>query len=350
MPRQVTLADIARKSKCSVSTVSLVLRGRPGIASETRERVLTAAQTLRYRARSGPAKQTPARQAGRLRNVGVILKADAGQNPASNAFYAQVLAGIEAACRSSKLNLLYATLPVDENNAPLEMPRLLSETLADGFLLLGARVDARLVRLFSDSGRPVVLVDAYADGGRYDSVVSDNIYGAFQGTNALIERGHRHIGLVGGHSTGYPSLRERREGYLLALRAHGLRADYHACCAPNDEAAKLAATTLLRDHPEITALIGVNDAVAIASMWAAQALGRGVPKDLSIIGFDDIDLARHVTPTLSTMHVDKAAMGRLAMLLLGYRFEAPDAERDTVILRARLIERESVAGPGTGSV
>ena len=172
MPRQVTLADIARKSKCSVSTVSLVLRGRPGIAVETRERVITAARNLRYQPRGGTADHTPARQ---LRNVGVILKAEAGMNPSSNAFYSHVLAGIEAVCRRSKLNLLYATIPVDDNNMPVEMPRLLSETQADGFLLVGAFVNETLLRLFGDTARPVVLVDAYADGTQYDAVLSDNL-------------------------------------------------------------------------------------------------------------------------------------------------------------------------------
>ena len=256
-----------------------------------------------------------------------------------------MLAGIEAACRRRKLNLLYATIPVDENNLPLEMPQLLSETHADGFLLLGAFVDETLFRHLGDTTKPVVLVDAYADAGQYDSVLSDNVYGAFQATSALIMRGHRHIGLIGGHPQAYPSVRERRDGDLQALRAHGLADTYCACCPLNDEAAIRATTTLLQDHPEVTALVGVNDAVAVAGLRAAQTLGRRVPQDLSIIGFDDIDLAQPVTPTLTTLQVDKAAMGRLALLLLHNRFEAPESERDTVILRPRLIERESVAGP-----
>ena len=347
MPQPVTLADIARKSKCSVSTVSLVLRGKPGLAAETRARVLIAARSLHYQPRGGPNGQTPAHPVGQLRNVGVILKAEAGSVPHSNAFYSHVLAGIEAACRRRKLNLLYATIPVDENNVPLEMPQLLSDTQADGFLLLGAFVGETLFRLLGDTSKPVVLVDAYADAGQYDSVLSDNLFGAFQATSALIARGHRHIGLVGGHPQAYPSVRERRDGYLQALRAHGLADTYCACCPLNDEAAMQATLTLLQDHPEVTALVGVNDAVAVAGLRAAQTLGRRVPKDLSIIGFDDIDLAQHVTPKLTTMQVDKAAMGRLAMLLLQNRFEAPEAERDTVSLRPRLIERESVAGPNT---
>ncbi len=349
MPRQITLANIARKSKCSVATVSLVLRDKPGISPATRGRVLSAARRLGYQPRPGLANHTPPRQVGQLHNVGVILKAEPGITPQSNPFYAHVLAGIEAACRYSKLNLLYATLPVDENNIPLEMPPLLSEPQADGFLLVGAFVDETLFRLLGDTCRPVVLVDAYADVAQFDSVLSDNLNGAFQATSALIARGHRHIGLVGGHPQAYPSLRERREGYLHALRAHGLSDTYHACCALNDQAALQAAMALLRDHPEVTALVGVNDAVAIAGLRAAQALGRRVPQDLSIIGFDDIDLAQHVTPTLTTMHVDKAAMGRLAMLLLGYRFASAESERVTAVLRPRLIERESVAGPGLGN-
>jgi LacI family transcriptional regulator len=345
MPAQITLADIARKSKFSVATVSLVLRDKPGISPETRGRVLAAARGLGYLRAADHASVTVPRQYGRLRNVGVILKAEPGIKPQSSPFYSHVLAGIEAACRQSKINLLYATLPVDKDNIPLEMPHLLSESQADGFLLMGAFVDETLFRLLGDSSRPVVLVDAYADVARYDSVVSDNLNGAYQATSALIARGHRHIGLVGGHSQAYPSLRERREGYLQALRAHGVSDTYAAPCTLDDQSAMEAATSLLREHPQITALMGVNDAVAIASLRAVQALGRRVPQDLSIMGFDDIDLAQHVTPTLTTMHVDKSAMGRLAMLLLSYRFESPESECVTAVLRPRLIERASVAGP-----
>jgi LacI family transcriptional regulator len=159
----------------------------------------------------------------------------------------------------------------------------------------------------------------------------------------LIQQGHWHIGLVGSCPDAYPSLRERRQGYIQALSEHGIAETYFADCTPKKETAFEAATLLLSQSPQITALFGCNDEMALAAMQAAQALGRQVPETLSVIGFDDIDLAQHVTPPLTTMRVDKVGMGRIAVQLLVNRVEFPDTEPVTSVIHPRLIERESVA-------
>ena len=100
--------------------------------------------------------------------------------------------------------------------------------------------------------------------------------------------------------------------------------------------------SFLRDHPQITALFGSNDAFALAALRAAQALGRRIPEDLSVVGFDDIELSQQVSPQLTTMAVDKVSMGRLAVQMLSYRLAWPDAAITLTTLRPRLIERESV--------
>jgi LacI family transcriptional regulator len=252
------------------------------------------------------------------------------------------LAGIEEACRQKKINLLYATLPVDENNNPVEVPRLLEEN-TDGLLLVGAFLDGALAPVLEQKAVPIVLVDAYALSDKYDAVVSDNVRGAYQAVSYLIQRGHRHIGMVGSCPDGYPSLRERRQGYVQALTEHGLTEVYFTDCTPNKEAASEATTKLLSQHSQVTAVFGCNDETALAAMRAAQAFGRKVPEEFSVIGFDDIDLAQHVTPSLTTMHVDKAGMGRMAVQLLINRVESPNTERVTSVIHPRLIERESVS-------
>jgi LacI family transcriptional regulator len=345
MGKRVTLTDIARASKVSVSTVSLVLRNKPGIPAETREQVLRAARELGYRPRNGPLPNVVPARAGTLHTVGVLLKSDADVGAHANPFYSYVVAGIEDACRRKHINLLYATLPVDEHNVISEPPRLLLDEAADGLLLVGAFVDDALHGLLREKGLPAVLVDAYPSWDRYDSVVSDNVHGAYQAVRHLIAQGHRHIGLVGARADAYPSIRERREGYLRALRDHGIAPAYYADCAPNVVAAAAAATALLRDHPQVTALFGCNDEVALAALRSGQALGRRVPDDLSVAGFDDIDLAQVVTPALTTMHVDKVTMGRVAVQLLTMRVETPEAARLTTALSPRLVERASVAPP-----
>ena len=130
---------------------------------------------------------------------------------------------------------------------------------------------------------------------------------------------------------------------MQALEDHGISDHYLAECHVIDAREILEATTdLLRSNPQITAIFGVNDETALAVMEVAQDLGRQVPGDLSVIGFDDIDLASCVTPSLTTMHVDKAGMGRLAVHLLVNRASHPEASSVKVVIGPRLIERDSV--------
>jgi LacI family transcriptional regulator len=270
------------------------------------------------------------------------MKARAGDPPYSNPFYAHVIAGIEAACRRQQINLLFATVPVDEDNHPEELPRMLLEGELNGLLLIGAFVDATITRLLDRHKTSTVLVDAYAVDNHYDSVVSDNFRGAYDAVCYLIERGHRQIGLVGSLPNAYPSIAGRRRGYLQALHDNAITRQYFADCHILSHEAAEAAEALLQRSPEITALFCCNDQVAIAAMQAAQALGRNVPDDLSIIGFDNIDLAEHLTPALTTMHIDKVGMGRLAVQLLLDRAEFPARNCVSTALRPTLVERASV--------
>lgn len=342
--KQVTLADVARESNVSLSTASLVLREKPGFPAETRQRVMDVAKALGYRSRNEVSRPiTDAQSTARLRNVGLLVKSIAGQPPLVNPFYSYVLAGIEEACRRKQSNLIYSALPVDEQNIVVETPRLLLEGLADGLLLVGAFVDPKLNAFLKHLGLPVVLVDAYSSRDQYDSVLSDNVRGVAAAVQHLIDKGHTHIGLIGTSANAYPSIRERRVGYEQALENNGIQERYFADCPPYAASAASAIVDLLAKHPQITAIMACNDEVAIASMRRAQDLGLNVPSDLSVIGFDDIDVAAAVSPALTTMRVDKVAMGRMAVQLLGARIEFPDSERITSVLSPRLIERQSVA-------
>jgi LacI family transcriptional regulator len=337
MSQKVTLEAIARASGVSLATVSLVLRGKPGINDDTRRRVLDAASALGYRRRLKLASAPHP-----LRQVGVIVKARVGEQPHSNQFYGPVLAGVEAACRKQQINLLYGAVTVDMDNHPQDLPRMLLEDELDGVLLIGAFVDHTIDQLIQRRGTPVVLVDAYATSGEYDAAVTDNLRSAYEAVTYLIEHGHRQIGMVGSLPDGFPSIEERRRGYVQALLDHGIAERYFADSQLMPDAAAESTAELLRSYPQVTALFCGNDLTAVAAMQAARAAGRRLPEDLSIVGFDNIDLAEHITPALTTMHVDKAGMGRVAVQLLANRAEFPDAACVTAVLRASLLERQSV--------
>jgi len=271
MGRRVTMEDIARQSNVSLATVSLVLRDKPGINEETRRRVLDAARTLGYR------KKLPSETiySHELQQIGVLIKSRANDPPQTNPFYAPVLAGIEAACRKRQINLLYATIPVDDDNHPQELPRMIEDGL-DGLLLVGAFVDSTVARLMQRRAVPAVLVDAYASENGCDAVLSDNFRGAYQAVSHLIQHGHQHIGVVGSMPGAYPSLEERRRGYLQALSDHRIAERYFADSHLSPEEAARAAADLLRRCPGITALFCCNDAMAIETMDSVMATFRNM--------------------------------------------------------------------------
>jgi LacI family transcriptional regulator len=345
MGQRVTLEDIAHQSNVSLATVSLVLRDKPGINHETRQRVLGVARTLGYRKRV----RADHKLAQQIHQIGLLTKTRTDIQLQTDQSYALIVAGIEAACRRQHINLLYATVPVDADNYPQELPRMLLEVDLDGVTLLGAFVDSTIARLMERHTKLAVLVDASAAEDVYDSVITDNFRGAYQAVAHLIAHGHRHIGLVGSLPDAYPSIAGRRRRYLRALQDHTIASPYFADSHIEPKEAANATINLLRRNPHITALFCCNDMMAVAVMQAVQAVGRRLPDDLSIVGFDNVELAEHVTPALTTMHVDKISMGRLAVQLLKNRAEFPAASCTTTMLRPTLIERQSVRSLHAGA-
>jgi LacI family transcriptional regulator len=341
MRQKITLETIAEQSGVSLATTSLVLSDKPGINPETRKRVLEVARKLGY-FKNAASNSAASNRNQNLTHIGVIIRSQSTDAPQFNEFYSHVLAGIENTCRKQQINLLYATLPVDEDNRVVELPRLFYEEHVDGILLIGAFLDSTVEDVIKERNTPLVLVDAYSSGNFYDSVVSDNFNGAYQAVTYLIQKGHRHIAMVGSLPQSYPSIKDRRRGYTQALEDNNIQKKYFADSHWTKKEAYAAALNLLKNQPQITALFCANDDSAIGVLHAAHELNRFVPDDLSIVGFDDINLAQHVVPALTTMHVDKGTMGQLAVQLLANRVENPEGTGVTATIRPRLIERKSV--------
>jgi LacI family transcriptional regulator len=337
--KKVRISDVARLSGVSLSTVSLVLNNRPGVSEETRITVIKAANELGYSS-LGNGGRSPAAQ---LQTIGMVIKTHVNMIPQANPFYSKVMMGIEDTCRNKGIQLLFSTIPVDENNQPVEMPALLNNLPLDGLLLVGAYVNPVFGAHLLQRRIPTVLVDGYSENQDFDSVLSDNFRAAYHAIEYLLDKGHRHIGLVGSDDLSFPSLRERRNGYLRALKERDIPDSYIASFNINQTHGFKETTDLLRQNPHITALFCVNDDIASSSLRAAQSLGLKVPDDLSIIGYDDTYLAANTHPALTTLHVDTLSMGRAAVRLLSMRIENPASARMTLLTHPQLIERESVA-------
>lgn len=337
--RRVTIDTIARESQTSPTTVSLVLRDRPGISAETRERVLATARTLGYQHRA------PMRAAERTDplSIGLIarthlLHGEEG-TPSVNPFYSWVLAGIESAARGGDMNLLYASMTVDDVNRHTDLPTHLLRQSLDGVILVGAFRPESVAALRDVRSGPIILVDAAGSVGQLDVVMTDNLGGGETATQYLIDAGHRRIACLSRAEGINPCFDQRVAGYRAVMDANGLPSVIAPFTATDVET---AIADLLDQHPETTAVFAANDRCARQAIAALRRRGREVPRDMSVIGFDNIDPNDLL---LSTMAVDKTSLGRLAVDTLRYRLTWPDAAQMNVLLRPRLLARASVASP-----
>lgn len=331
---RVTLSEVASLAGVSRAAASLALRGKPGVAEGTRQRILEIAEGLGYRVRTFASP-------GVAGTIGLLVKARAADIGSTNAFYAPVIAGISRACAELEVDLRLDSLAVDEHFNPVEVPRMIQSADVDGLIILGAFLSGPTVALLGT--QPLVLVDGYSeDGTVLPSVLSDNAGGVADATRHLVALGHRRIAMVGTQPDAFPSILERRRGYTAAMAAAGLAPIY--IDAPHDDPDLCAerAAGVLRADDAPTAVVAANDAVALTLL---SQLDLDVPGTVSLVGFDDIDAAGLVRPQLSTVAVDKEAMGRLAVSLVRHRISHPDDPAFTVVQQARLIVRGSVAPP-----
>jgi LacI family transcriptional regulator len=335
--KAATLADVASATGLSQAAVSLALRGKPGVSDETRAKALEAARRLGYRPAPGVA-----RTHGNPLTVTLVIRALHGDSPDANRFYGPVLAGIEERCRRLHIRLMFAIMPVDEHNRPVEIPHTVTDHQTDGLILVGAHFGHQNLDLLRGTP-PAVLVDAYAEEeGVYDSIDTDNVYGGRTATRHLVEHGHRHIAILGTAPDAFPSIRDRRLGYEQALAEAGLVPHFIDVPYYEHEKAAAAGVEYLRGNPEITAVFCANDLVAVTLIQAARPAGIDVPGRISVVGFDDIDLASFISPALTTMAVDKPGMGRLAVSLLWHQIEVEKRCVTATLVRPELIQRETV--------
>jgi LacI family transcriptional regulator len=342
LKQRVTISDIAQRSGASRTTVSLVLRDRPGISDETRDRVLAAAQELGYERHS---LVTRTRGQG-VKTIAILFRARTRardeQSVGLNPFYSWVLTGMESAARTRQMNLVFGTLAVDDENRIIDVPTHLLDQHLDGIAIIGAFEETAIADLIGMQVTPVVLVDGPATPQRFDVVASDNAGGARRLVSHLVDRGHQRIGLLTYPVDANPNFRQREHGYVEAMRGYGLRPIVGRMA---NESPREALDEILDLEPGLTALVAVNDSLAVGVVKAAIDCGYDVPGRMSVVGFDDTDHAMSVAPELTTMRVDKVGMGRCAIHLLDYRRQWPDAAPGCLILSPRLVSRGSVAAP-----
>lgn len=340
MSSTATLREVAKRAGVSLGTASQALNRRPSVSIETRARVMEAAKSLGYTAKEG--QIGAAEQVGM---VGMLVKKSYGVSETVNPFYAHVQAGVESECRRRGLSLMFSSIEVDRRNRPVIWPAMLSDQRIDGFVIIGALIDDAISFIQHKAGRSIVLIDSYAPTLPHDAVLIDNFQGMLSLVQHLIDSGHRRIGLLGWDPETAFSIQERMEGYRAALRNNGISETFIEETRLEREAGFSGSQRLLKRAPQVTALVCCNDDIAIGALYGARDLGLSVPADVSVAGFDDIDLAREIVPALTTVRVPKSWLGVLGVRFLLDRVAYPEQPRLSVRLATDLIIRDSTCPP-----
>lgn len=336
--KRPTQKDVALKAGVSRSTVSYVLNDQTDlkvpISAETRQRVLRAIADLGYE----PDARAQSLRQGHTKIVGVITPV------LENPFFWQIMSGISDALRDAGYSLHLAHNPQDSQQETSTV-RELARQRVGGFILLATvkYLSPRLADYLRKAGRPIVEITAAK--AEFDHV----IHGYSSGTQALmahlLELGHRRIGFIYGVTQDVQGF-DRLLPYRQVLQEAGLSGNdsYEIHCGDTLADAYQAAHTLLSRPDRPTALLVINDMLAIAVMRAAGDLGLAIPGDLSVAGFDDIPFSSYTMPRLTTVSGKADESGREAVRLLLRRFVEPDLPQQVTTAGVQLIVREST-GP-----
>jgi LacI family transcriptional regulator len=336
--KRPTQKDVAHRAGVSRSTVSYVLNDQSdmkiAISDETRQRVMDAIAELGYE----PDARAQSLRLGHTNIVGVIIPII--QNP----FFWQILSGISEALQAAGYSLHLSHHPLDVQQEANTI-RELTRQPVDGFILLAAAkyLLPGLTDYLRRSGCPMVEITAAK--AEFDHVVHSYSSGTRALMAHLFELGHRRIGFVYGIAREVQGF-DRLHIYREVMQEAGLPVEEHfeAHCGEKLEDAYQAAYTLLSRPDRPTALLVINDMLAIAVMRAAGDLGLTIPGDLSVAGFDDIPFSSYTMPRLTTVSGRAEDSGREAVRLLLRRFAEPDLPRQVTETDVELIVREST-GP-----
>lgn len=325
------IKDVARHAGVSIATVSRALSDPDKLAPKTRERVMAAINELHYRPNSH-ARSLHSRKA----NTFIVMVPDL-----SNPFFSNVLSGIEKVAAANG----YAMLLADTHD-DIEIERQcigqLNAKRVDGIIQLGARTAEELLGGRDVSEVPFIHAIESSANTSCPTVAIDNVQAAKDIAGHLISLGHRRIGIIAGPRES--SITQfRLEGYRQALEAGGVAwnevpCEYGPFLLQSGEA---SAATILHRQPGLSALICMSDELAMGAIKSAHDLGKSVPTDLSVVGFDNIPASAYYIPALTTVTQPAAKVGSLSMTILTALMNGEEVPQTRNTLHADLIIRRS---------
>jgi LacI family transcriptional regulator len=342
MPEErVTIRRLAEASGVSIGTVSRALNGYTDVRPETRERIMRLARELDYT----PAAAARSLKTQRSHVIGVFLETGEGHPDLQHPFFHEVLVGLKNTIgRQGYDLLLFASENPGNGYGKHSYLKRCRHHNVEGVVLMGIDPEDAEVRRLVRSDLPAVGVDVALDGPATAFVISDNVDGAARAVRHFHSLGHRRIATITGLIETRPGM-ERLRGYRQAMQACGLayRDEYVAYGDFYAESGRRAMADLLALDEPPTAVFAASDMMALGAIRAAGDAGVGVPVDVSVIGFDDMQLAGHMNPPLTTIRQDKAGLGAAAGSALLRLVEGEsDAVTQATVLPVELVRRGSV--------
>lgn len=331
-----TVQDVARAANVSTATVSRALSAPDRVSAKTRDKVVKAVEETGY-VLNHAARNLRRRDTGTI----VALVPDIG-----NSHFSNILQGIETVCADRNLKVLIA----DTRKPSMSRQRIndyFSKNNCDGIVILDGHFSISEIRATNPKLPPIVTCGEWSDDPAVPIAVVDNLLGADLAVSHLLELGHRNIGHVTGLLTHKPG-RDRVEGFKATLKRADLDPE-KAWIFEGDytlESGETAASTWLNLPERPTAVFCAADRTAFGFISALNEVGVRVPHDVSVVGFDDIDISGHFVPPLTTVHQPRRAIGEQAAQLLLNVMEGGNPEEGNVQLQPWLVVRKSTAHHG----
>ena len=326
-----TIREVAESAGVSYATVSHVINNTRWVSQETRERVLAAMDALNYR----PNALARSLRQGKTNTIGLILPDSA------NPFFAEISRSIEDEAFKRGYSVFLCNTELDTERE-LFYVDVLSNKQVDGIIFVAAGDQADSLDFLLRRKMPVVMIDRNVPNVELDAVLTDNQHGGFLATRHLLELGHTRIACIAGPSSITPSA-ERIIGYRKALKAAGIPYDERLvmCGDYHSQSGMDITHALLKLNPRPTAIFALNDLMAIGALRAAAEAGCSVPKDLAVVGYDDLEIAHFTNPPLTTIAQPKKEIGAQAVRLLVDRISQKSTPPSRLVLAPELIVRRS---------
>lgn len=328
-----TIKDVARMAGVSTTTVSHVINKTRFVAEATQQKVLAAVDELNY----APSAVARSLKCNTTRTIGMLV------TKSTNPFFAEVVHGVEEYCYGAGYTLILCNT---EGNLEKQRDylRMLSEKRVDGLLVMCSDLDQMLLDLLErKNDLPMVIMDWGPESPHTDNILDNAENGGYIAAKHFIENGHKKIGCLSGQ-VDKSTCQERLKGFRKAMTEAELTVndDWLLDGDFECESAVEAAQKFIAMEDRPTAIFCFNDIMAMALISTFEQAGLRVPDDISIIGYDNIDLAPYFSPPLTTVHQPKRRLGKKAIEILLERVKDKNHERQTFEMTPKLVERKSV--------